>query len=102
VKAAATQAEDDGAPSKTPFDPSAARSALTGAQLGPARCGERATGRVRVTVTFAPSGRVVRALVDDGLQGTPAGSCVARGLQGVQVPAFDGDPQTVTMHLTLK
>jgi hypothetical protein len=88
---------------KAAFDPTMARAAIASAGLGPSQCGESAAGATVVSVTFAPSGHVTRALVEDGpLQGTAVGGCVARHLRDVSVPAFDGDFQTIRTDLVLK
>lgn len=88
---------------KPAFDPAVAMAAIRNAGLGSAQCGEGAAGATVVSVTFAPSGRVTRALVEDGpLQGTAVGGCIARHLRDVSVPAFDGDFQTIRTDLTLR
>jgi hypothetical protein len=98
----AVAAPATGASASAEFDPAAARAAIAGARVGTEACGPDAVGRIRITVTFAPSGRATRALVDEGLQGTDAGGCVAHLLNRLTVPPFGGEPQTVRMHLVLR
>ncbi len=102
--APATKAEVEPAPTASTFDPHAARAALEAmAATASSRCGDAATGRLRVTVTFAPSGRATHAVVEESaLQGTLGGECVARLFRGVQVPPFDGSLETVGLHVTLR
>lgn len=88
---------------KSSFDEGAALAAVRNAGLGSAQCGESAAGATVVSVTFAPSGRVTRALVEDGpLQGTLVGGCIARHLRAVTVPPFEGDFRTVKTDVTLR
>jgi hypothetical protein len=85
------------------FDEGAALAAIRNAGLGSPQCGENAAGATLVSVTFAPSGRVTRALVEDGpLQGTAVGGCIARHLRTLSVPPFDGDFRTVRTDVTLR
>jgi hypothetical protein len=90
-----------GVPRKAFFDPWATTAAIhmMGADLSD--CGA-APGPVNVAVTFAPSGNVTSAVVEDALQGTPAGSCIAQHLRNTRAPEFDGENQTVRTTLTLK
>jgi hypothetical protein len=54
------------------------------------------TGRGRVSVTFAPSGRVTTAVVNGPpFAGTSVGGCVAAAFRRASVPPFDGSPVTV-------
>jgi hypothetical protein len=90
-------------PDKSAFDEGAALAAIRNAGLGSAQCGESAAGATLVSVTFAPSGRVTRALVEDGpLQGTMVGGCIARHLRSVSIPPFAGDFRTVRTDVTLR
>jgi hypothetical protein len=83
------------------IDYSTAMTALDQSALGLSSCGKGATGPVQVAVTFAPSGRVTRATIEEGpLQGTLTGSCVARRLRSVAIPPFAGGFATV--HTTLE
>lgn len=60
------------------------------------------TGGGKAVVTFAPSGRVTTANVSGGeYPGTPVGSCVAGVFRRAQVPAFQGDPVTVSKAFSI-
>jgi hypothetical protein len=88
---------------KSAFDEGTALAAIRNAGLGSPQCGEGAAGATVVSVTFAPSGRVTRALVEDGpFRGTAVGGCIARHLRGVSIPPFDGDFRTVRTDVTLR
>ena len=90
-------------PSKPAFDEGAALVAVRNAGLGSLQCGEGAAGATVVSVTFAPSGRVTRALVEDGpFRGTAVGGCIARHLRGVSIPPFDGDFRTIRTDVILR
>jgi hypothetical protein len=53
-------------------------------------------------VTFAPSGRVTSANVSGGdFGGSPVGSCVASVFRRASVPAFSGDPVTVSKSFNI-
>lgn len=52
------------------------------------RCANGRTGSASVDVTFAGSGRVTTAMVAPPFSGTPEGSCIARAVRTVQLPAF--------------
>lgn len=81
------------------FDAGAAKSALTTAAANAASCGTAngPTGAGKVEVTFAPSGRVTSANVVSGpFGGTPVGGCIASTFRKARVPAFSGDPVTVS------
>lgn len=86
------------APSSAPraaFNTNAARSALEAAAAKAAGC-KGASGKGKVQLTFATSGRVSSAaLVAGPFAGTPAASCVLRYFKAARVPAFSGAPQTV-------
>jgi hypothetical protein len=104
--AASSKEASDGAPPQLrSFDSAAATSALTGAVGAAAeRCREaqQALGAVRVSVTFAPSGRVTSALVTGGgWEGTQAGSCLAQALKAARVDPFDGALMTVHKTVSL-
>jgi hypothetical protein len=88
---------------RAPFSAEQALAAIRASGIGSAQCGEGAAGATVVSVTFAPSGRVTRALVEDGpLQGTSVGGCIARQLRNVRVAPFDGDFQTLRTDVTLR
>jgi hypothetical protein len=53
---------------------------------------EDPAGPATVVVTFAPSGRVTRALVNGPpFAGTATGGCIASTMRSVTIPAFSGD-----------
>jgi hypothetical protein len=85
-----------------PFNRDAASSALSVAASQAASCRTLGTPSTtaRVSVTFAPSGRVAAVAVDGAYAGTPTGSCIARSFRAVQVDAFDGP--AVTVHRTFQ
>lgn len=56
----------------------------------------------RVSVTFAPSGRVTLATVDGSLAGTPEGSCIARALRSARMAGFEGPHVTVRRTIRLR
>jgi hypothetical protein len=61
------------------------------------------SGSSRVSVTFAPSGRVVSARVVGGpFQGTRTGGCIAAAFRSANVPPFSGDPVVVTKEVVLR
>jgi hypothetical protein len=92
-----------GRSNKSTFDEAGALAAIRNAGLGSAQCGEGAAGATVVSVTFAPSGRVTRALVEDGpFQGTAVGGCIARHLRSVSILPFEGDFRTVRTDVTLR
>jgi len=81
-----------------PFDRGAAVSALSGAASAAAGCktADGPTGSGRVSVTFAPTGRVTTAVVEGApFAGTSVGGCVASRFRGAKVPPFAGSPVTV-------
>ena len=100
--------EDDKDKEKTdekgPFSVNAARSALAGAAGAASGCKKKGgpTGRGRVTVTFAPSGRATQATVGPPFAGTAVGSCAAAAFRGASVPPFDGGAQTVAKSFFIK
>ena len=59
------------------------------------------SGAADISLTFAPSGRVTSTRVESGpFVGNEAGSCIARVLRKVTVPAFHG--KAVTVHKTIR
>jgi hypothetical protein len=83
------------------FDRGAAASALVSAAASSACAGETST-RVRVSVTFAPSGRATQAVAFGPHAGTEAGGCLARALQGVSIAPFGGEYTTVMLTVPLR
>jgi len=86
------------------FDTASAKTALTAAANNASSCRE-ATGPMgsgKVSITFAPSGRPTSVAVTGDLAGTSVGSCVARLFRQVRVPAFSGDPVSVSKAFSVK
>jgi hypothetical protein len=87
------------APRSAEFDTRAAQAALSeaAARAGACRTGTDPTdGSARVSVTFAPSGRVTSATVNGPpFAGTETGGCIAKAFRSASVPAFEGAPVTV-------
>jgi hypothetical protein len=91
-------------PDKPPFDMSAAKAALevAASSAGSCKAADGPTGRGKVQVTFAPTGRVTSANVVEGaFGGTSVGGCVAKLFRAAKVPAFSGDPVTVAKAFTI-
>ncbi|HVU01318.1 MAG TPA: hypothetical protein VHE30_06185, partial [Polyangiaceae bacterium] len=91
-------------PPAPPFDKEAAKTALGAASSNAASCKkpDGPTGSGKVTVTFSPSGRVTSANVTEGpFGGTPVGGCVAKLFRAARVPAFSGDPVTVSKGFSI-
>jgi hypothetical protein len=87
-----------------PFDAQAAKTALGGAAANASSCKEAGgpTGTGRVSITFAASGRPTSVAVTGDLAGTTVGSCVARLFRGSRVPAFSGEPVTVSKTFSVQ
>lgn len=91
-------------PSGGEFDKSAASAALGTAVGQAAACKQPGdpSGTARVSVTFAPSGRVTVANVaGPPFAGTATGSCIARAFKTATVPAFSGDAVTVSKTVNI-
>lgn len=87
-----------------PFSVSAAQVALTQAASNAASCAKAAgpTGTGKVQVTFATSGRVTTATVmGPPFAGTPVGGCVAGVFRKARVPAYAGNPITVSKSFSI-
>jgi predicted Zn finger-like uncharacterized protein len=87
-----------------PFSVSAAQVALTQAATNSSSCAKPAgpTGSGKVQVTFATSGRVTTATVmGPPFAGTPVGGCVAGVFRKARVPAFAGNPVTVSKSFAI-
>jgi hypothetical protein len=86
------------------FDKSAAVSALGAAAANAASCKkpDGPTGSGKVSVTFAPSGRATMTNVGGAFAGTDVGGCVARLFRAAKVPAFSGDPVTVSKSFSIE
>jgi hypothetical protein len=81
-----------------PFDTQAARDALNTASSKAADCRQEggATGKGKVQLTFATTGRVSSASIVEGpFAGTAPGNCALRHFRAAHVPPFSGTPQTV-------
>ncbi len=86
------------------FDKGAAVTALGAAAANAASCKkpDGPTGSGKVSVTFAPSGRATMTNVGGAFAGTEVGGCVARLFRAARVPAFAGDPVTVTKSFSIE
>lgn len=77
------------------FNVEAAKSALNLAATQAGTC-SGTSGKGKVQLTFAPSGKVSAAQLTDGpFAGTSAGKCALKHFRGAHIPAFSGTPQTV-------
>lgn len=78
-----------------PFNVGAAKDALNAAAAKAASC-SGTSGKGKVQLTFAPTGKVSSAQLTEGpFAGTPAGKCALKHFKAASVPAFAGTPQTV-------
>jgi predicted Zn finger-like uncharacterized protein len=87
-----------------PFSKASAISALGGAAASAGGCKKAGgpTGQGKVQVTFAPSGRVTSATVmGPPFAGTAVGGCVAGAFRRAKVPAFSGNPVTVSKSFAI-
>jgi hypothetical protein len=55
----------------------------------------------RAFVTFQPMGDVAAIEVDERLQGTSVGKCVANAYAAARIAPFGGGPKTATVLFTL-
>lgn len=86
------------------FDSEAAAGALESAAQRASSCRQPTdpSGVARVTVTFAPSGRVTTAnIAGPPFVGTPTGSCIATIMRSATVPVFSGSNITVRKTVTI-
>lgn len=93
-----------GASTAPPFSKASAISALGGAAGSAGSCKKAGgpTGVGKVQVTFAPSGRVTSATVMGApFAGTAVGGCVAGAFRRAKVPAFSGNPVTVSKSFAI-
>lgn len=104
--AAASKKEEPavGPSTAPPFSKASAISALGTAASAAGGCkkpgGPKGTGKVQVT--FAPSGRVTTATVmGPPFAGTAVGGCVAAAFRRAKVPAFSGNPVTVSKSFAI-
>jgi len=103
-KAATPKPEEMPAQGSAPFSVSAAQVALTQAAGNAASCAKPGgpTGSGKVQVTFATSGRVTTANVaGPPFGGTPVGGCVAGVFRKARIPAFAGNPVTVSKSFAI-
>ncbi|MFO0658566.1 MAG: hypothetical protein U0165_01845 [Polyangiaceae bacterium] len=81
------------------------QSALSSAVGAASGCNDASgpSGVARVSITFAPSGRVTQAVIDGPpFSGTLIGSCIASKFRSASVPAFRGSPVTVKQTVTIR
>jgi hypothetical protein len=89
------------APDLPSFDRASANVALNAAAAAASSCRSDGSPRLpgRVSVTFAPTGRVTTAVVDGGtFAGSTIGGCIARTFRSVRVQPFGGTH--ITVHKT--
>jgi hypothetical protein len=102
---AAPTAEPSAAPPAGPeFDRGAASAALDSAVGAASGCKKEGdpSGSARVSVTFAPSGRVTVAnIMGPPFAGTATGGCIAMSFRSATVPPFEGNPVTVTKTVNI-
>jgi hypothetical protein len=87
-----------------PFDRSAASAAMSSAVGATSGCKKEGdpSGVARVSVTFAPSGRVTQANIGGPpFAGTATGGCIAKAFKTAKVPPFEGDPVTVSKTVNI-
>jgi hypothetical protein len=106
-KSSDSKADSDTMPSSGagPFRVSAAQVALTQAAANAGSCAKPGgpTGAGKAQVTFATSGRVTSANVTSGpFVGNAVGGCVASVFRRARVPAFSGNPVTVSKSFMIK
>ena len=86
------------------FDKGAAVAALGAAAASASSCKkpDGPTGTGKASVTFAASGRATATNVSGSFAGTDVGGCVARLFRAAKVPAFSGDPVTVSKSFSIE
>jgi hypothetical protein len=85
-----------------PFDRGAAAAALASVNLKSCKASDGPAGTAHVSVTFAPDGRVERAVVDRGpFAGTKVGDCIAGKFRTLRIPPFAGGRVTVGKELSI-
>ena len=88
--------------SAAPFDRGAAAAALGSVSVGGCKKSDGPTGSGHVSITFAPSGNVQSAVVDQPpFAGTAVGGCVAGKFRGAHIPAFSGAAVHVGKSFTI-
>jgi hypothetical protein len=91
-------------PEYPPFNVELAGSAITAAfgRAQGCRSATDPTGVATVTLTYAPSGKVTRALVSGVFAGTSVGSCISAALRSAVIPPFSGELVTVKRSAEIK
>lgn len=87
------------------FNKDAARTALSSAASSALGCGKSdgPKGVAKVSITFAPSGRVTTATVNGPpFSGTPTGGCIAATFRRATVPPFSGAPVSVSKTVQIQ
>jgi hypothetical protein len=87
------------------FDLGAAKAALAAAAARAAGCKQPddPSGGAKVSVTFAPSGRVTSSRVSGPpFQGTATGGCIASAFRSASVPPFEGSAVTVNKDVSIR
>jgi hypothetical protein len=95
--------DDSAIPAYAPAD--RVRISIDAGLLRAKRChlAGRATGTVRVFVTFDPTGRVSDArLQDEPIASAPVARCVLDQMRAILIPKFDGPAFTLERSLTLR
>lgn len=87
-----------------PFDRETATQGLAAAaqRIGSCKTLSGPTGTATATITFATSGQVASASVGGDYSGTIVGACIANIFKSVSVPAFGGEPISVSKRFTLE
>jgi hypothetical protein len=88
-----------------PFDKNAAAAALGNAAsaAGSCRSSGDPSGVAQVSVTFSPTGRATRAIVDGPpFAGTATGGCIASKMTQSKVPPFTGSRVTVKKKVVIQ
>jgi predicted Zn finger-like uncharacterized protein len=104
TEAATPKEEPKPAAGGAAFDTASAKTALTAAAANASSCKEAGgpTGSGKVSIIFAPSGRPTSVAVTGDLAGTTVGSCVAKLFRATRVPAFSGDPVSVSKAFSVQ
>jgi hypothetical protein len=85
-----------GGGSSAPFDRGAAAAALGSVNVAGCKKSDGPTGSGHIKITFAPTGSVASAQVDQPpFAGTAVGGCVAGKFRSAHIPAFAGSSVTV-------
>jgi hypothetical protein len=91
-----------GGGSSAPFDRGAAAAALGSVNVAGCKKSDGPTGSGHIKITFAPTGNVASAQVDQPpFAGTAVGGCVAGKFRSAHIPAFAGSSVTVGKSFTI-